>query len=64
MAAILNKNYVSTVTAIDVMRFSWNLVCEYLQELLGLGLQISVLRHELLVKMTVEKAVETGIEVN
>ena len=54
----------STVTATVLVRFSWNLVCGYLHELLGLGLQISVLRHQLLVKMTVEKTVKTGSDVN
>ena len=53
----------STVTATVFIRFSSNFVCDISSVLLGLGLHFSILRHHLLVKMTVEKTVKTGSDV-
>ena len=64
MAAILIEKNCGTVTATVLIRFSWNLVCRYYYVLLGMGLKVSVLRHQLPVKMTVGKTVKTGSDVN
>ena len=60
----IGRKNCGTVTATVLVRFSLNLVCGYLRGSLGLRLQISILRHQLLVKMTVEKTVKTGSDVN
>ena len=54
----------STVTATVFNRFSSNFVCGIFSVLLDLGLHFRKIRHHLLVKMTVEKTVKTGSEVN
>ena len=63
-AAILVAENGSTVTAKVLVRFTQNLACVYLHSLLGLGLQFSVLRHQLPIKIAVEKNVKTGSDVN
>ena len=62
--AILVAENGSTVTATVLVRFTQNLACVYLHSLLGLGLQFSVLRHQLPVKIAVEKTVKTGSDLN
>ena len=59
----LKKNG-STVTATVLTRFSRNSACEFSQHFLDKGLQISVLRHKLPIKMTVGKIIKTEGEMN
>ena len=63
-AAILVAKNGSTVTDTVLVRFTQNLACVYLHSILGLELQFSVLRHQLPVKIAVEKTVKTGSDVN
>ena len=62
-ASFIEKKKRSTVTTTVLIRLSWNLVCVYFGELLGLGLKFSVLRHRLLEKYDCEKNFKTGNDV-
>ena len=54
----------STITATVFIPFSWNFEYNICSDLLDLGLYFSNLCHHLLVKMTAEKNVKTGSDVN
>jgi len=63
-AAIFIEEKVALSTPQFLFDFLENWYIGISGDLLDLGLHFSNIRHHLLVKMTVEKAVETGIEVN